>query len=251
MNQSFVILLLAVASCTAFVVDPRIVNGTDASEGEFPYVVSLRYNLSHVCGASILSDRFILTAAHCVYYIVPGVAADPYLFSIQYGSVSISATDERSVDVEKITIAAFDMEKQIYDVAVLKLVSPLPNDGLWEPVKLGRDFDASSQHSGVIVGWGRLWDNGRSPTVLQKLDVSTYTSAICGEYYNNSHHICLGASPGGACSGDSGTALVVDGAQVGIASFITSSCGVSGPNSPNVYSRVPFYYDWILENSAN
>nr|CAH7753386.1 unnamed protein product [Callosobruchus chinensis] len=45
--------------------------------------------------------------------------------------------------------------------------------------------------------------------------------------------------------GDSGTALIVDGVQVGIASFITNICGTSNKRYPNVYSRVSSYYDWI------
>lgn len=44
----------------------RIVNGLDASQGQFPYQISLRKNSMHHCGGSIITNRFILTAAHCV-----------------------------------------------------------------------------------------------------------------------------------------------------------------------------------------
>ncbi|XP_060535346.1 chymotrypsin-2-like [Cylas formicarius] len=251
MKAPAVILLLALASCSAFVIDPRIVNGTDAREGEFRYVVSLRNNLRHVCGGTILSDRFVLTAAHCVYDNDRGQAANPALYSIQYGSVHISQTEQRSVRVQEIRLAPFNSARLTYDVAVLKLVSPIPNNGLWEPVRLSRNFDTSSQHRGVIVGWGRLWQNGPIPSTLQKLDVQTYTNFVCGLRFDNTHHICFGATIGGACNGDSGTALVVNGEQVGIASFITSTCGVTSSLTPNVYARVPHYYDWIIRNSAN
>ncbi|KMQ88769.1 mite allergen der f 3-like protein [Lasius niger] len=48
--------------------DPRIVNGEDAKEGEIPYQVSLqdRQISSHFCGGSVLSEYYVITAAHCV-----------------------------------------------------------------------------------------------------------------------------------------------------------------------------------------
>lgn len=47
-------------------VQPKIVNGTDADIAEFPYLVSLRYQLSHQCAGSLLNNLWIVTAAHCL-----------------------------------------------------------------------------------------------------------------------------------------------------------------------------------------
>lgn len=49
--------------------------------------------------------------------------------------------------------------------------------------------------------------------------------------------------------GDSGSALLVGGQQVGIASFITDKCGIANEEHPNVYSKVAAYLDWIKETS--
>lgn len=44
-----------------------IIGGHEAEPGLFPYIVSLQYKEGgHFCGGSLISDRFVLTAGHCV-----------------------------------------------------------------------------------------------------------------------------------------------------------------------------------------
>lgn len=45
---------------------PYIIGGTMASIFEFPYQLSLRQSQTHICGASIISAQFAVTAAHCL-----------------------------------------------------------------------------------------------------------------------------------------------------------------------------------------
>ncbi|KAF7266472.1 hypothetical protein GWI33_020208 [Rhynchophorus ferrugineus] len=243
--KNLIILAVFIGACTA--VPLRIVNGTDAHEGEFKYVVSVRSSLSHICGGTILNNRFVLTAAHCV--CDDSTPRDASLYSIQYGSVNISRDTQRSINVQTIKCGPFTMASLNYDVAVLQLVSAIPAGSNWEPVVLSQSFDSTIQHSGIVVGWGRLWQDGPIPTTLQKLNVRTLTNTICGLRFNNDHHVCLTTTLGGVCNGDSGTSLVVNGVQVGIASFITNTCGTTSALTPNVYARVPTYYSWIIENS--
>uniref|UniRef100_A0A182PQ56 Peptidase S1 domain-containing protein n=1 Tax=Anopheles epiroticus TaxID=199890 RepID=A0A182PQ56_9DIPT len=51
----------------------HIIDGEEASEGEFPFMAALGYptdeetqNVSYRCGASLISADFLLTAAHCI-----------------------------------------------------------------------------------------------------------------------------------------------------------------------------------------
>ncbi|XP_023310619.1 transmembrane protease serine 9-like isoform X2 [Anoplophora glabripennis] len=221
----------------------RIVNGTDAREGEFPYAASLRHTARHVCGATILDERHALTAAHCV--CEERWPLDPTFYSIQYGSIHISETFQRSVQVAKIYCNNFNVVRLTYDAAVLVLAQPLSRDYPWQPVTLYRDFDTRVGHRGVIIGWGRIWHNGPIPSVLQKLEVEIYPDSICGRLFEITQHVCFGAPIGGACNGDSGTSLMVEGKQVAIASFITTTCGTANTTHPNVYSKITASLDFI------
>lgn len=44
----------------------RIVGGSDAVQSETPYMVGLMRHGGIVCGASIISENFLILAAHCV-----------------------------------------------------------------------------------------------------------------------------------------------------------------------------------------
>jgi secreted trypsin-like serine protease len=61
----FTFVILSVSADDS-VIEPLIVNGTDAHIAEFPYLVSLQYNSFHSCAGSLLNDWWIITAAHCL-----------------------------------------------------------------------------------------------------------------------------------------------------------------------------------------
>ncbi|XP_030750144.1 chymotrypsin-1-like [Sitophilus oryzae] len=244
-HYHFVVFLITVAIvCAVEAQDsPRIVNGTDAEEGEFPFAVSLRYKSRHTCGGTILNEKYILSAAHCVCNNQEPRNSSYY--SIQYGLNKIFPEPINTINISKIYCNQFNSEALIYDSAVLELESPLPDNESWKPVKLAENFVTAEPQNGLIIGWGKTGHDKPISIVLQKLEVDIYDDETCGASMNNVHHICFGALSGGACNGDSGTALLVDDMQVGIASFITNKCGIATKKHPNVYSRVSTYYEWI------
>lgn len=64
--------LLAVLACSCLISAapqlpqaPRIVGGETTFIEEYPYQASLQYRFTHVCGAVVISENYVLTAAHC------------------------------------------------------------------------------------------------------------------------------------------------------------------------------------------
>ena len=53
--------------CGRPVYSSRIVGGQDAADKRWPWQVSLHLGQTHICGGSLISDRWILTAAHCLH----------------------------------------------------------------------------------------------------------------------------------------------------------------------------------------
>lgn len=73
MRNLIIVVLVAsgyFASSNAFTFNPRIVDGQEAGIGQFPYYAFLNIHLpgnkGSACGASLISDEWLLTAAHCL-----------------------------------------------------------------------------------------------------------------------------------------------------------------------------------------
>ncbi|KAK9402184.1 Tmprss15: Enteropeptidase [Crotalus adamanteus] len=69
--QTFHLLFSLLIACGEKIITqksrPRIVGGSDAQEGAWPWIVSLYFNYRPTCGASLINNEWLLSAAHCVY----------------------------------------------------------------------------------------------------------------------------------------------------------------------------------------
>ncbi|KAL9887121.1 serine protease SP24D-like [Glossina fuscipes fuscipes] len=229
---------------------PRIVQGRNASLGQFPYIISLRYRNTHICGGSIISANYIVTAAHCVTNEV-----DDEVFDMETRHLSIRAGSIRPRTGGVIVqVAEFTKYPGYHgflgDIAVVRLAEPLNFTNHISAINL-TESDPPDFANVLIAGWGRLSENGPRPRILKYTPMASLSHDLCSMLNPRIDEslLCMmtnPVNPTGICNGDSGGPAVYNGRLVGVANYIRGDCGAS---HPDVFARIAHYADWIRENS--
>ncbi|XP_055600561.1 trypsin-7-like [Uranotaenia lowii] len=224
-----------------------IVGGLDASIADFPYMLSLRLNGSHMCGASVISEEWVLTAAHCTFAFL-----NREELTLQGGTHNRSDGGVIFTIAEVVEHPLWDLNTITFDVAVIRTVEPLVGHYYIRPVALdpvGTEHPAGSR--AVISGWGRTTvEYFEIPEILQKLSKPIIDQELCDYLWGGfvqDDMLCAGLELGhDACNMDSGGPMVVNGVQIGVVSWGNSQCA---GNYPGVYARVAFpgIRNWITE----
>jgi len=241
-----------------------ILGGQDATEGQFPYQVSLQYCVpynggcafQHFCGGSIISPSWILTAGHCF--------DEDYNFEIVAGILNLTEIDSDDSEFKQIleinqTIVHEDFEGSVgpNDIRLYQIKTPLVYNERVQPIKLP---EQNSQYTGDVVasGWGYTTNDPfvGPPNTLQYQTSNMPDDERCVQLVNAilepnpfdvTANVCTD-NPGtdhGVCNGDSGSPLTQNGTVVGIVSWGFLPCGRA--NAPSVYTKVSNYVDWIKE----
>ncbi|KAI4466672.1 chymotrypsin-related [Holotrichia oblita] len=231
----------------------RIVGGSEAERNSIPYQVALlltRSDGTFFCGGSLISRKFVLTAAHCVEDVTSAqVILGAHRFNEnEDGQVRLQAT--------KFHIhSGWNSLILINDIATIELDEEVELTDKIQLVKLPSRSDASNtfaNEAGRVSGWGKDSDQASAVSpVLREVDVNIITKLFCNIRYLGviqDSHVCSSGIGGiGSCSGDSGGPLVVGDTQVGVVSFgLGLGCEIGWPS---VYSRVTYFLDWIAANS--
>ncbi|RXN24214.1 granzyme B(G,H)-like protein [Labeo rohita] len=247
-------------------VDVGIVNGTKAKPHSRPYMVSLQKNKEHFCGGFLISDEFVLTAAHCqtegilgVLWFVETLQLVSHLLDLQtqaltvvLGAHNLRNKNENSVRIKVESYYShpqYTIESYHNDILLLKLEKKAQLNNniklISIPAKEG-DIEADSVCS--IAGWGLLETKGKQSNHLMETNVNVMNNKKCEskwgeEEFSASLMMCV-YGEGGSCDGDSGGPLVCGDTAVGVTSFGDPKI-CNSPDLPEVYTKILAYLPWI------
>ncbi|XP_069575038.1 coagulation factor IXb [Brachyistius frenatus] len=246
-------------------VDQRIVGGNEAIRGEIPWQVSL---MSHsvtlqraqpFCGGSLLSELWVITAAHCL------IDARKKVFFVRVGEHDINQVDgpERDyVILEQHLHHLYDYNRSKYnhDIALLKLANPVELSNERRPICLGpKDFIENllrDSPTSLVSGWGRLKFLGLESTTLQKVEIPHVDRSKCKQSSQDRitrSMFCAGFPNGqkDSCQGDSGGPHATNSKNTWFLTGIVSwgeECAKEGKYG--IYTRVSRYYPWISQKTG-
>ncbi|XP_014011564.1 serine protease hepsin [Salmo salar] len=243
--------------------EDRIVGGVDARQGSWPWQVSLQYDGVHQCGGSIISDRWIVSAAHCF----PERNRQVSRWRVLLGSIYNKLTHKnvRVLEVKTVVYHSSylpfvdpNIDDNSRDIAVLALAQPLHFTDYIQPVCLPhygqRLIDGQM---GTVTGWGNVGYYGTLADVLQEANVPIINDAVCNapDYYDNqitTSMFCAGFEKGGtdACQGDSGGPFVAEdslskASRYRLLGVVSWGTGCAMAKKPGVYTRVSRFLPWI------
>ncbi|XP_074052091.1 brain-specific serine protease 4-like [Macrotis lagotis] len=236
----------------------RIVGGENAMEAEWPWIVSIQKNGTHHCAGSLITNRWVVTAAHCFKESV-----ESSQYSILLGAWQLGKPGPRAIRVGMAWVLPYPRytwpKSNQGDIALVRLNHSIKFSEHILPICLpDSTVDLLPGTSCWIAGWGSIGDGVPLPypQTLQKLKVPIISSETCSRLYwrgvgqeiITSDMLCAGYLEGkkDACLGDSGGPLMcqVNGSWL-LGGIISWGEGCAERDRPGVYISLTAHQAWI------
>lgn len=242
-----------------------IVGGEVAKTGEFPHMAVIGWTsngeVDWKCGGSLISEYFVLTAAHCSSVV--GIPPD----TVRLGDQNLVRQDDNAQPQEYrvanvIVHPEYRHSSNYYDIALIRLSPHVTFTRFIRPACLWQSNYINSTNA-IATGWGQLEFAGERSDDLRKVALNIIDNNHCQQLYERSKklrngivssQLCAGYLEGGkdTCQGDSGGPIQIVTPRnqcifhiIGITSFGKACAAV---NAAGVYTRVSSYLDWIESN---
>uniref|UniRef100_A0A8C4JPN7 Transmembrane protease serine 6 n=1 Tax=Dromaius novaehollandiae TaxID=8790 RepID=A0A8C4JPN7_DRONO len=236
----------------------RIVGGADSAEGEWPWQASLQVRGRHICGGTLIADRWVVSAAHCFQ---DERLASPSVWTVYLGKYLQNATSQTEVSfkVSRLFLHPYyEEDSHDYDVALLQLDHPVISSPFIQPICLPAPSHLFEPGLHCwITGWGAIKEGGRISNILQKVDVQLIQQDICSEAYHymiSPRMLCAGYHKGkkDACQGDSGGPLACKepSGKWFLAGLVSWGMGCARPNYYGVYTRITQVLGWMNQTMS-
>ncbi|XP_021351138.1 suppressor of tumorigenicity 14 protein homolog [Mizuhopecten yessoensis] len=234
----------------------KIVGGKEAVPNSWPWQASLTFGPlhQHLCGATLISPHFAITAAHCFED-----DRTPRHWQIVFGKHHLKQNDPHqvTVDIAKIMVHEhYDPDATSNDITLLKLATPVHLNDYVNIACLPSQAVSDNQEC-YTTGFGEVLGTCCADVLKQaalpivNINTCNSSSYLDGQVLDTM--ICAGYSKGGhdSCQGDSGGPLVCNnGGKWQLEGIVSWGIGCGDPNQPGVYTRVYKYVQWVQEHIA-